>query len=68
MRRHVRRTGIKVSPYALGGLMFATAIGNPDHADSIRVIHKALDAVRLASNITTTACARPLKWVSEPEG
>jgi aryl-alcohol dehydrogenase-like predicted oxidoreductase len=37
-------TGIKVSPYALGALMFATAIGNPDHDDSVRVIHKALDA------------------------
>ena len=42
--RTLGRTGIKVSPYALGTLMFATAIGNPDHADSIRVIHKALDA------------------------
>ena len=37
-------TGIKVSPYALGTLMFATSIGNPDHDDSIRIIHKALDA------------------------
>jgi len=42
--RTLGRTGIKVSPYALGTLMFATSIGNPDHADSIRVIHKALDA------------------------
>jgi aryl-alcohol dehydrogenase-like predicted oxidoreductase len=37
-------TGIKVSPYALGTLMFATSIGNADQNDSIRVIHKALDA------------------------
>jgi aryl-alcohol dehydrogenase-like predicted oxidoreductase len=36
-------TGIKVSPYALGAMMFG-AIGNPDHDDSIRIIHKALDA------------------------
>ena len=42
--RTLGRTGIKVSPYALGALMFATSIGNPDHDDSIRVIHKALDA------------------------
>lgn len=41
--RTLGKTGIKVSPYALGSLMFATSIGNPDHADSIRVIHKALD-------------------------
>src|ERR1035437_8566224 len=39
-------TGIKVSPYALGAMMFGAigAIGNPDHDDSIRIIHKALDA------------------------
>ena len=42
--RTLGRTGIKVSPYALGALMFATAIGNPDHDDSVRIIHKALDA------------------------
>jgi aryl-alcohol dehydrogenase-like predicted oxidoreductase len=42
--RTLGRTGIKVSPYALGALMFATSIGNSDHDDSIRVIHKALDA------------------------
>jgi predicted oxidoreductase len=42
--RTLGRTGIKVSPYALGALMFATQVGNPDPADSIRVIHKALDA------------------------
>ena len=42
--RTLGRTGIKVSPYALGTIMFATAFGNPDPDDSIRVIHKALDA------------------------
>ncbi|MEV1173736.1 aldo/keto reductase [Nonomuraea sp. NPDC049784] len=42
--RTLGRTGIKVSPYALGALMFATSIGNPDHDDSARIIHKALDA------------------------
>jgi len=42
--RTLGRTGIRVSPYGLGTLMFATSIGNPDPADSIRVIHKALDA------------------------
>jgi aryl-alcohol dehydrogenase-like predicted oxidoreductase len=41
--RPLGRTGIKVSPYALGAMMFG-AIGNPDHDDSIRIIHKALDA------------------------
>lgn len=42
--RILGRTGIKVSPYALGALMFATSVGNADSEDSIRVIHKALDA------------------------
>jgi aryl-alcohol dehydrogenase-like predicted oxidoreductase len=42
--RPLGRTGIRVSPYALGTLMFASSVGNPDHEDSIRVIHKALDA------------------------
>jgi aryl-alcohol dehydrogenase-like predicted oxidoreductase len=37
-------TGIKVSPYALGAMMLGASIGNPDHDDSIRIIHKALDA------------------------
>jgi aryl-alcohol dehydrogenase-like predicted oxidoreductase len=41
--RSLGRTGIKVSPYALGAMMFG-AIGNPDHDDAIRIIHKALDA------------------------
>jgi aryl-alcohol dehydrogenase-like predicted oxidoreductase len=41
--RTLGRTGIKVSPYALGAMMFG-AIGNPDHEDATRIIHKALDA------------------------
>ena len=40
--RTLGRTGIKVTPYCLGAMMFG-GIGNPDHDDSIRIIHKALD-------------------------
>jgi aryl-alcohol dehydrogenase-like predicted oxidoreductase len=36
-------TGIKVSPYCLGAMMFG-AWGNRDHDDSARIIHAALDA------------------------
>ena len=36
-------TGIEVSTYALGTMMFGR-IGNPDHADCERIIHAALDA------------------------
>jgi aryl-alcohol dehydrogenase-like predicted oxidoreductase len=42
--RTLGRTGIKVSPYGLGALALGTSIGNPDHDDSVRIIHKALDA------------------------
>ena len=41
--RTLGRTGIQVSPYCLGAMMFG-AMGNPDHDDSIRIIHQALDA------------------------
>jgi aryl-alcohol dehydrogenase-like predicted oxidoreductase len=41
--RTLGRTGIEVSPYCLGAMMFG-AMGNPDHDDSVRIIHKALDA------------------------
>ncbi|MET8044050.1 aldo/keto reductase [Micromonospora sp. NPDC005215] len=41
--RNLGRTGIEVSPYCLGAMMFG-AMGNTDHDDSIRIIHKALDA------------------------
>jgi aryl-alcohol dehydrogenase-like predicted oxidoreductase len=46
-------TGVHVSPYALGAMMFG-AIGNPDHDDSIRIIHRALDA---GINLVDTADA-----------
>lgn len=42
--RTLGRTGIKVAPYSLGAMLLGSSIGNPDHQDSIRMIHKALDA------------------------
>src|SRR3990170_3564906 len=41
--RTLGRTGVKVSPLCLGAMMFG-AWGNPDHEDSVRIIHRALDA------------------------
>jgi aryl-alcohol dehydrogenase-like predicted oxidoreductase len=41
--RILGRTGVKVSPLCLGAMMFG-AWGNEDHDDSIRIIHRALDA------------------------
>jgi aryl-alcohol dehydrogenase-like predicted oxidoreductase len=40
--RPLGRTGVEVSPLCLGTMMFG-AWGNPDHDDSIRIIHRALD-------------------------
>jgi aryl-alcohol dehydrogenase-like predicted oxidoreductase len=41
--RTLGRTGIKVSPLCLGAMMFG-AWGTPDHDESVRIIHAALDA------------------------
>ncbi len=41
--RSLGATGMQVSPLCLGAMMFG-AWGNPDHADSIRIIHGALAA------------------------
>jgi aryl-alcohol dehydrogenase-like predicted oxidoreductase len=35
-------TGIEVSTYCLGAMMFGS-VGNPDHDDCVRIIHSALD-------------------------
>ncbi|MFF1632612.1 aldo/keto reductase [Leifsonia sp. NPDC058248] len=41
--RSLGRTGVQVSPLCLGAMMFGPW-GNDDRADSIRIIHRALDA------------------------
>src|SRR5688500_15144012 len=40
--RSLGRTGLKVSPYCLGTMMFGDW-GEKDHDESIRIIHAALD-------------------------
>lgn len=52
--RTLGRTGIQVSPYALGALILGASIGNADHDDSVRIIHRALDA---GINVVDTADA-----------
>jgi len=42
-QRYLGRTGVSVSPLCLGAMMFG-AWGNTDHDESIRIIHRALDA------------------------
>jgi len=42
-RRTLGATGMSVSEFALGAMMFGQ-MGNPDHQDSIRIIHRALEA------------------------
>jgi aryl-alcohol dehydrogenase (NADP+) len=41
--RGLGATGLRVSPLCLGTMMFGP-IGNPDHADCVRIIHRAFDA------------------------
>src|SRR5579884_2632526 len=41
--RTLGRTGVSVSRLCLGAMMFG-AWGNEDHEDSVRIIHRALDA------------------------
>ena len=41
--RTLGRTGVQVSPLCLGAMMFGDW-GNTDHEDSVRIIHRALDA------------------------
>ncbi len=41
--RELGSTGVRVSPLCLGAMMFG-AWGNPDHEESVRIIHAALDA------------------------
>ena len=41
--RNLGRTGIQVSPYCLGTMMFGPA-GNPDPDECHRIVHRALDA------------------------
>lgn len=43
LKRTLGRTGISVSPLCLGSMMFG-AIGNTDHNESIRIIHRGLEA------------------------
>ncbi|MDT7552469.1 MAG: hypothetical protein QOI16_1005 [Pseudonocardiales bacterium] len=42
-RRILGATGMSVSEFALGAMMFGR-MGNPDHDDAVAVIHRALDA------------------------
>ncbi|MGY6501795.1 MAG: aldo/keto reductase [Acidimicrobiales bacterium] len=41
--RTLGNTGVRVSTLCLGTMMFGK-VGNPDHEDSVRIIHRALDA------------------------
>jgi aryl-alcohol dehydrogenase-like predicted oxidoreductase len=49
--RPLGATGIQVSPYSLGTMMFGGA-GNTDHDECVRIVHQALDA---GINVVDTA-------------
>ena len=66
--RPLGRTGIEVSAYCLGTMMFG-AIANPDHDDCARIIHTALDAASTSSTPPTcTAWARPRRSSARRSG
>ena len=54
------RTGVRVSPLCLGAMMFG-AWGNPDHDESIDVIHAALDAGINFIDTADVYCARRVR-------
>jgi hypothetical protein len=57
--RPLGRTGVQVSKLCLGTMMFG-AWGNADHDDSIRIIHRALDAgVNFVDTPTSTPPVSP---------
>ena len=57
--RTLGRTGVEVSPLCLGAMMFG-AWGNPDHDDSIRIIHRASTPGSTSSTPpTSTRAASP---------
>jgi len=66
--RPLGKTGIRVSPYCLGTMMFGT-LANGDHDDCVRIIHKALDfginfvdtADRYSAGETETILGKALK-------
>jgi aryl-alcohol dehydrogenase-like predicted oxidoreductase len=37
-------TGVRVSPFCLGAMMFGSTWGNPDHDEGVAIIQRALDA------------------------
>ena len=41
--RPIGRTGMMVSPYCLGAMMFGK-MANPDHDECARIVHRALDS------------------------
>jgi aryl-alcohol dehydrogenase-like predicted oxidoreductase len=59
--RVLGRTGVRVSPFCLGAMMFG-AWGNPDHDESIKIIHRALDA---GINFIDTADVYSGGWITQ---
>ena len=58
--RTLGRTGVHVSPLCLGAMMFG-AWGNTDHEESIRIIHRALDAGINFIDTADVYCARRVR-------
>src|SRR3982750_579747 len=66
--RPLGRTGVLVSPLCLGAMMFGDW-GNPDHDDSIRIIHRALDAgINFLDSADVYSAGESEEIVGKPSG
>jgi len=66
--RTLGRTGVRVSPLCLGAMMFG-AWGNPDHEDSTRIIHRALDAgINFVDTADVYSSGESEEIVARPQG
>src|SRR5205823_12397480 len=67
-RTALGRTGIQVSRFCLGAMMFG-AWGNTDHDDCIRIVHRALDAgINFITPPTSTLAGSPRRSWAKPSG
>ena len=64
--RTLGRTGVKVSSYCLGAMMFGEW-GNTDQAECIRMIHGAIDAgINSSTRPTCTRAGDPRRSWARP--
>src|SRR5664280_2388772 len=69
--RTLGRTGIKVSPYALGALMLGASIGNPDIEETLSALSDLIHSGKvraIGSSMTPASDIIEAQWVAERRG